>query len=229
MNILYLIPARGGSKGIPHKNSKDLNGKPLILYSLEVARSLTGDDDICVSTDDPQIISLLKSANYQVPFIRPAELATDTSSSYDVILHALYFYENQGKIYDAVVLLQPTSPLRTELHVKEALNLFDMHIDAVVSVCESPHNPYYNLYEESNDHYLLISKGNGTCKRRQDAPKVWLFNGAIYVFNVESLKKGYFDSFTRIKKYVMPSQFLIDLDTPLDWQILENMIRSRHD
>ena len=214
MNILYLIPARGGSKGIPHKNSKDLNGKPLILYSLEVARSLTGDDDICVSTDDPQIISLLKSANYQVPFIRPAELATDTSSSYDVILHALYFYENQGKIYDAVVLLQPTSPLRTELHVKEALNLFDMHIDAVVSVCESPHNPYYNLYEESNDHYLLISKGNGTCKRRQDAPKVWLFNGAIYVFNVESLKKGYFDSFTRIKKYVMPSQFLIDLDTP---------------
>ena len=229
MNILYLIPARGGSKGIPHKNSKDLNGKPLILYSLEVARSLTGDDDICVSTDDPQIISLLKSANYQVPFIRPAELATDTSSSYDVILHALYFYENQGKIYDAVVLLQPTSPLRTELHVKEALNLFDMHIDAVVSVCESPHNPYYNLYEESNDHYLSISKGNGTCKRRQDAPKVWLFNGAIYVFNVESLKKGYFDSFTRIKKYVMPSQFLIDLDTPLDWQILENMMRSRHD
>lgn len=229
MNILYLIPARGGSKGIPHKNSKDLNGKPLILYSLEVARSLTGDDDICVSTDDPQIISLLKSANYQVPFIRPAELATDTSSSYDVILHALYFYENQGKIYDAVVLLQPTSPLRTELHVKEALNLFDMHIDAVVSVCESPHNPYYNLYEESNDHYLSISKGNGTCKRRQDAPKVWLFNGAIYVFNVESLKKGYFDSFTRIKKYVMPSQFLIDLDTPLDWQILENMIRSRYD
>lgn len=228
MNILYLIPARGGSKGIPHKNSKHLNGKPLILYSLEVARLLTSDDNICVSTDDPQIISLLKSENYHVPFIRPAELATDASSSYDVILHALCFYEKQGKIYDAVVLLQPTSPLRTSSQVEEAINLFDTNIDVVVSVCESPQNPYYNLYEENSDCYLSISKGDGKCKRRQDAPKVWLFNGAIYVFNVESLKKGYFDSFTRIKKYVMPSQFLIDLDTPLDWQIVENMIRN-HD
>jgi len=119
MNILYLIPARGGSKGIPHKNIKSLAGKPLIYYSIDVARELTTDDNICVSTDDNEIIKVVENYGLKVPFKRPDELATDNATTNDVILHAINFYESIGKQYDIIVLLQPTSPLRKSQHVKE--------------------------------------------------------------------------------------------------------------
>ena len=227
MRLLYLIPARGGSKGIPHKNIKQLSGKPLIAYSIDVARQLTDDSHICVSTDDDEIIQVVTSYGLTVPFKRPDSLATDSAGTYEVILHAIDFYENRGVHYDAVVLLQPTSPLRTARQVTEAIGLYDTSVDAVVSVCESPQNPYYNLFEENREGYLCISKGDGTFRRRQDTPPVWMFNGAVYVFNVESLRKGYFDSFKRIRKYVMPSDMSVDLDTLTDWMYLEAVMNKR--
>src|SRR5574344_397852 len=124
MNILTIIPARGGSKGIPHKNIKPLNGKPLIYYTIDCARAICNDEDICVSTDDAEIISVVEQYGLKVPFVRPAELASDTAGTYEVLLHALDFYEKQGRHYDVVLLLQNTSPFRSSLHVKEALELY---------------------------------------------------------------------------------------------------------
>ncbi|WP_243347483.1 cytidylyltransferase domain-containing protein [Parabacteroides sp. FAFU027] len=226
MKILYLIPARGGSKGIPHKNIKPLNGKPLILYSVEVARELADDADICVTTDDDDIIKVVESVGLKVPFKRPDELATDTSGSYEVILHAIDFYKQQGINYDAVVLLQPTSPFRTAQHVREAIELYESSLDMVVSVSESPANPYYTLFEENENGFLRRSKeSNYVC--RQDCPTVYEYNGAIYVMNVNSLHGKPLSSFTKIKKYVMDRSLGIDLDTPLDWKFAEFLINNQ--
>ncbi len=217
---LFLIPARGGSKGIPYKNIKPLHGKPLILYSVEVARQLTGDKDICVTTDDDAIINVVEETGLKVPFKRPDELATDTSGSYEVILHALDYYNQKGTEYEVVVLLQPTSPFRTAQHVKEAISLYDDSVDMVVSVNESAANPYYSLFEENENGFLDKSK-KGNYTRRQDCPKVYEYNGAIYVMNVKSLREKPLSAFTKNKKYEMPRELSIDLDTPLDWEFAE--------
>jgi len=217
---LFLIPARGGSKGIPYKNIKPLHGKPLILYSVEVARQLAGDEDICVTTDDDAIINVVEETGLKVPFKRPDELATDTSGSYEVILHALDYYNQKGIEYEVVVLLQPTSPFRTAQHVKEAISLYDDSVDMVVSVNESAANPYYSLFEENENGFLDKSK-KGNYTRRQDCPKVYEYNGAIYVMNVKSLREKPLSAFTKNKKYEMPLELSIDLDTPLDWEFAE--------
>ena len=125
MNPLIIIPARGGSKGIPYKNIKPLNGRPLICYSIDIARQYTTDDNICVTTDDDKIISVVEQYGLKVPFKRPAKLSTDTATSNDVLVHALKYYEEQGRAIDPVILLQPTSPFRKVEFLKEAVNLYD--------------------------------------------------------------------------------------------------------
>lgn len=227
MNPLIIIPARGGSKGIPYKNIKPLNGKPLICYSIDVARLYTSDSNICVSTDDDRIIAVVEQYGLKVPFKRPAELATDTASSNDVLLHALNFYEQQGKTIDIIILLQPTSPFRKVGFLKEAIALFDPFVDMVVSVKESAANPYYNCFEDNSDGYLTISKSTGhPITRRQDAPKVWEYNGSIYVINPTSLKDKGMQHFTNIKKYPMTDNYSVDIDTPLDWKIAELLLQE---
>lgn len=226
MRTLVIIPARGGSKGIPHKNIKPLAGKPLIEYTIDVARQVADDCDICVSTDDWDIINLVEKYGLKVPFVRPAHLATDTAGTYEVLLHALEFYESNGVFYDNILLLQNTSPFRKAEHVKEALALYNNDIDMVVSVTEVSANPYYNCFEEDENGYLHISKGDGSLTRRQDAPKCWEYNGAIYVINPESLKKMPLGKFTKRVKYVMDKIYSVDLDTPSDWIIAEAIIKT---
>lgn len=221
-NILYVIPARGGSKGIPGKNIKPLAGRPLIAYSIDAARQVANDTaDICVSTDDPRIAAVAEAEGIKVPFLRPAELATDSCGTYEVLIHALDFYRSKGKGYDTLVLLQPTSPLRTADDVRAALSLYTPDIDMVVSVKEAATNPYYNAYEADDDGFLHISKGDGHYTRRQDAPPVWEYNGAVYVINVASLRKQKLGEFKRRRCYVMDASRSVDLDTPLDWAIAE--------
>lgn len=227
MKILYVIPARGGSKGIPGKNIKPLAGKPLINYTVDVARQLAEDKDICVTTDDAEIINTVERSGLKVPFVRPAELATDKSGTYEVLLHAIDFYKKQGINYDTLVLLQPTSPFRTVEDVKACLNLYTQDIDMVVSVKPATTNPYYNAFETDEDGFLHISKGNGNYTRRQDAPKVWEYNGAVYVINVESLLKMPLGKFPRRRMCEMSLEHSIDLDTPTDWLIAETMISSK--
>ena len=224
MKILVIIPARGGSKGIPHKNIKPLAGKPLIHYTIDVARQIVANEDICVSTDDPEIIQCVEDYGVKVPFVRPSELATDTAGTYEVLLHALNYYEQQGKTYDIVILLQNTSPFRTPEQVKEALALYNSNLDMVVSVKECSANPYYSVFEENTEGFLNICKGNGNITRRQDAPKVYEYNGAIYVINPKSLKEMPLYKFTKRIKYVMDEKSSLDLDTMNDWHMAELQI-----
>lgn len=227
MNILYLIPARGGSKGIPHKNIKPLNGKKLIEYSIDIARQLTEDENICVSTDDDAIIDIVQAYGLDVPFKRPQALATDTIGTYEVLLHAINYYKSIHKNYDTLVLLQPTSPFRRKVDVENALKIYSPDIDMVVSVKESTANPYFNCFEENKDGFLKLSKGEGGVYRRQDIPKVWEYNGAIYIINIESLIKNSNFAFDKIKKYVMEPKYSLDIDTFFDWQIAELIIKNK--
>jgi len=222
MNILYVIPARGGSKGIPHKNIKKLNGKPLIHYSIEVALALTTSENICVTTDDEEICRVAGNAGVKIPFRRPSELATDTASMHDVLNHAISHYEKSGKIYDVVVLLQPTSPFRTREDIELALSVYQSNLDMVMSVMETKANPYYVLFEET-DGFLYKSK-EGNFQTRQNAPKVYQANGSVYVINVKSLKEKTMKDFTRVKKIVMEEIRSVDIDTPLDWDYSEFLI-----
>ena len=226
-DVLIIIPARGGSKGIPHKNIKRLNGKPLIYYAIDTARAITADENICVSTDDKEIKSVVDAYGLQVPFLRPDELATDTAGTYEVLLHALDFYEDQGKQYKAVLLLQTTSPFRTAEQVKEALAIYDQsNADMVVSVKECPANPYYNVFEEDKEGYLHVCKGEGNIFRRQDAPKVYEYNGAIYIMNADKLKHTHMHKLPHRVKYVMDAKSSFDLDTMEDWQMAETIIKT---
>ncbi len=224
MKTLVIIPARGGSKGIPRKNIKPLNGKPLIYYTIDCARAICADEDICVSTDDSEIISVVEKYGLKVPFARPAELASDTAGTYEVLLHAIDFYEKQGRHYDAVVLLQNTSPFRKAEQVKEALSLYDDRVDMVVSVKECAANPYYCVFEEDDKGYLHVCKGDGNIFRRQDAPKVYEYNGAIYIMNAKTLKTTHMHKMQKRVKYVMDDFSSFDLDTMWDWQMAESIV-----
>jgi N-acylneuraminate cytidylyltransferase len=227
MKILYVIPARGGSKGIPGKNIKSLNGKPLIEYSIDAARQLTTDENICVSTDDIAIKNVAENYGLNVPFMRPDYLATDKSGSNGVILHAYQYYVELGRHYDAIVLLQPTSPFRLSRDIQNAIGLYSDKVDMVVSVKEATTNPYYNSYEVNEQGYLHISKGDGKYQRRQDVPKAYEFNGAVYVINPTSLIEKGMENFDKILMSEMDEIHSLDLDTLLDWHMAEIMIKEK--
>ena len=225
MEPLFLIPARGGSKGLPGKNIKVFLGKPLICHSIDNARTLTADENICVSTDDDNIIRIVEDYGLAVPFKRPAELASDTSGTYEVILHALKHYEKKGKRFDVVILLQPTSPFRKSSQIAEAIKMFTSDIDMVASVKETHANPYYLLFEENTQGYLEKSK-KANFTRRQDCPKVWELNGAIYILNTKSLKQQPISEFKKIVKYEMDDLTSMDIDTPADWMFSEFLVEK---
>lgn len=221
--ILFVIPARGGSKGIPHKNIKPFAGQPLIAYSLEAARVLTDDAHIILSTDDERIAEVAKELGYDTAYRRPAELATDTAGSREVILDAMDNADAMGVEYDKVVLLQPTSPLRTVADIVKAIEAYDAtpDCDMAVTVTESACNPYYDCFETDADGVLHVSKGDGTLTRRQDAPKAWQYNGAVYVMRPESVRRYALGAMPRRIAVEMPRSRSVDLDTPLDWTIAE--------
>lgn len=223
MRTLYIIPARGGSKGIPKKNIKLLNSKPLICYSIDIARLVAGDADICVSTDCDEIISVVENYGLKVPFKRPAELSLDNSGTNEVLLHALAFFEDKNIKYDNIMLLQPTSPFRVKKQLLEISALYSSQIDMVVSVGISHQNPYFNLFEENVEGYLEKSK-NGYYETRQEAPPVYFYNGSLYLINAQSLKEKPLHQFDMVKKYIMEDLYSVDIDTPMDWAICETII-----
>ncbi len=227
MTPLYIIPARGGSKGIPHKNIKRLAGRPLIAYTIEAARMAGAPDShIIVSTDDELIASTVeRECMLAVPYRRPPELATDTSGSREVILDAMDWADRNNIIYDVVVLLQPTSPLRTPDDIIGTLRAFRDNVDMAVSVTTAPCNPYYDCFEtDPATGYLHVSKGDGLITRRQDAPHAWVYNGAVYVINPQSIRKYPLGALPVRVPYIMPRERSVDLDNPLDWQIAEMLM-----
>ena len=226
MKPLIVIPARGGSKGVPRKNIKVLGDKPLIQYTIDAAKGVFDDEFICVSTDDFEIKSVVEQLGLKVPFLRPNELASDTAGTYEVLLHAISYYESKGYFPDTLILLQPTSPFRTSAHIKEALKLYHESIDMVVSVKVTKANPYYILFEEDSNGYLKKTK-EANFTRRQDCPKVWEYNGAIYIINVKALKEKTISQFTKVCKFEMDETSSHDIDTLLDWKIAEIIINDK--
>lgn len=228
MKPLFIIPARGGSKSIPGKNIKLFAGKPLIVWSIEVALSLSGEQNVIVTTDSEEIAATARRAGISCPHMRPAELATDTAGSREVMLDAMAEAERRGVDYDCVVLLQPTSPMRSAADVRAALDAWSPDIDMAVTVRPAPCNPYYDCFESSPDGFLRISKGDGTLTRRQDAPPVWQLNGAVYVITPARLRAIEIGRMMRRVPVVMPAERSLDLDTPLDWQIAELKVQHQH-
>lgn len=223
---LFIIPARGGSKGIPRKNIKELCGRPLIHYSIELARTFAPDSHIIVSTDDDEIRAVASHTGLPVPYMRPAELGGDRVGSREVILDAMDWADSEGIGYDCVVLLQPTSPMRVPADVSGALALYRPDVDMVVSVTEASCNPYYDCFETQPDGTLHVSKGDGAYTRRQDAPKAWQYNGAVYVINPASIRRMTLGEFPCRIPYEMPRSRSVDLDTPLDWTIVESLMSA---
>ena len=226
MKILTLIPARGGSKGVPGKNIKALGSKPLIAHTIEAALG-AGLDPVLVSTDDEAIAQAARAAGAEVPWLRPAHLATDEATSLDVALHALDWWSSMEDLREppaALCLLQPTSPLRAASHVREAIELFHRRgaARAVVSVCpvEKPPRWMYHLEQGSRALEPYIKEGEALT-RRQDAAPLHVLNGAIYIVEVEALRET--KSFVPPGSlgYVMSAATSIDIDSPLDWHIAE--------
>ncbi len=226
--ILYLIPARAGSKGIIDKNIKLMNGKPLLQYTVDVALEMADLKDICLSTDSEKIVEVGKKLGLEIPFYRPEYLSNDTASMVAVAQHAIEFYESKGVYYDLLVVLQVTSPLRTAAHVKEAIALYSDDVDLVISVKETDANPYYLLYEEEGSFLQKTKKLPGHILRRQDAPKVFQLNGAVYVYNVEKLKriKGLDDLENKLK-YEMDKLASVDIDDMIDWDLCEIILSKQ--
>lgn len=226
MKKLFLIPARGGSKGLPGKNILPLAGKPMIIYTIDaVLPMLEPGDEICVSTDDQKIVDIVEKQGIKVPFLRPEILSNDTASSQQVIEHALEWYTNQRVFFDVLVLLQPTSPLRTTNHIQEAFKKWSKDIDMIVSVKETDSNPYYVLFEEDRNFFLQKSK-KGNFTRRQDCPMVYEFNGAIYIISIESLKNKSLNKFKKVKKYLMSKRSSIDIDDTIDFKLADLIIKE---
>jgi N-acylneuraminate cytidylyltransferase len=227
MNILAIIPARGGSKGIPRKNIKLLAGKPLIAYSIEAAVKSKYINKLVVSTEDEEISRVSKSYNADV-IMRPEELARDDSLTIDAVIHVLNFLENEGYFADLVVLLQPTSPLRTYLDINESIELFIQNkgkCDSIVSVCEFEHSPYWSLKIE--DGYIKPIFGDNYLKtRRQDLPKSFIPNGAISISTSDKLKKSKTFYTNRTLPYFMKVDKSIDMDSQMDFSLAQLILRE---
>jgi len=220
---LAIIPARGGSKRLPNKNILDLNGKPLIAWSIEAAKKSKFIDEIVISSDSEEILEIAKK--YDVNIIkRPDELATDTASSIDVVKHVIENYPG----YEYIVLLQPTSPLRTEKHINKAIELLEKKkADAVISVCEMDHSPLWsNTLPESlsMENFLREDVKN---KRSQDLPKYYRLNGAIYICKIDKfLEKNTFFLDKNIYAYIMDKKSSVDIDDEIDFKLAEVLLNA---
>jgi N-acylneuraminate cytidylyltransferase/CMP-N,N'-diacetyllegionaminic acid synthase len=219
-----LIPARGGSKGIPRKNIKLFAGKPLIVWTIEAALRSSLLSAVVVSTDDPEIAEVARQAGAQVPFMRPSELALDQTPGLDPVLHAL----DQLPQYDSVLLLQPTSPLRTTEDIDACLRLaVQQHARSVVSVSEADTHPYWT-YRLTKDQALsrFVEAEPEPIARRQDLPKAFALNGALYFADANWLRSSGRLVGTETLAYVMAKERSVDLDTPLDWKLAELLLKD---
>ncbi|WP_179005947.1 acylneuraminate cytidylyltransferase family protein [Winogradskyella forsetii] len=227
MRVLGIIPARGGSKGVPGKNIKMLGGKPLLQYTSEVALHSKYLNKVVLSSDDDAIIEKGKALGLEVPFKRPQDLATDQSPTLPVILHALDFYAAQEEFFDAVCLLQVTSPFRKLEFLESAIQKFIQNkTDSLISVLEVPHeyNPHW-VFKEDKEGELKIATGDtNIISRRQDLPKSFHRDGSIYLTKTEVLRDEsslYGDSISFIES---PKDFHVNIDTLADWKKAEKLV-----
>ena len=218
--VLALITARGGSKGIPGKNLKLLSGKPLINWTIDAAINSKYIDRLILSSDDDDIIQEAVSSGCEVPFKRPTELALDNSSSMDAVVHAL---ENVEEEYDYLLLLQPTSPFRKTKQIDAIIEEgIELQSDIVVSVCEAKKHPAF-MYSLDGDKLVPVM-GVQAHKRRQDMPKVYEHNGALYFSRISYLLEARSYNNEGARAFLMDNLSSIDLDEKIDWEFAEYLI-----
>jgi CMP-N,N'-diacetyllegionaminic acid synthase len=225
---IALITARGGSKGLPRKNILPLNGKPLISWTIEAALQSDCIEKVFVSTDDTEISAISKLYGAEV-IDRPREFATDTATSDVVIEHAITYIEEQGYDLEIIVLLQPTSPLRTSQHIDDAFVLYKQKkANIVLSVFEPEHTPIKAYVEQEDGSIRGIHSDDAPYKRRQDLPRSFQPNGAIYIFNVQSFKKLNRIPRDKVYPFVMLTNESVDVDTFEDLQHIENYLKRNN-
>lgn len=228
ISFLALIPARGGSKRLPNKNIKPLCHRPLIAHTIECAKESQIFDRIVVSTDSSEIADVAKNYGAHVPFIRPANLSTDNATSIDVVLHAMKWHEDNDKKYDFVILLQPTSPLRLPLDIKDAVKLcLDKEADAIVSVGACNKSPQWinTLPEDLSMINFIKSFENENAVRSP----YYQINGALYLARWDYLKNLQNWYSTKTYAYIMPPERSVDIDSIVDFTVAETIKKRIND
>lgn len=225
--VLAIITARGGSKRLPNKNTLELNGKPLIAWSITTAFESKYIDTLIVSTDSQQIAKISKQYGAEIPFIRPAKLASDTATSIDVIVHAIEFLKKRGEGFDYIILLQPTSPLRVSEDIERSFEMIDAETKCIVSVCKSEHPPLWSntLPEDLSMKDFLSPKINNI--RSQDLPEYYRLNGAVYISEINYLlmNNGFFGDKT--KAFIMPQERSVDIDSKIDFDLCNIILKEK--
>ena len=221
--VLALIPARGGSKGLTDKNLLQVNGRPLLAWTIDAARGAQSVDRVVLSSDDERIIAAARAHGCDVPFRRPAELATDQATSIDVVLHALDALPG----HDVVVLLQPTSPLRTAADIDAACRIFETSsAPACVSVCTVEQSPYWMYRMDDQGRLSPLIDTRARLARRQDLPPVFIPNGAVYIADVSWLRASRTFLSPQTVAYVMPTGRSLDIDTADDFAAFERCVKA---
>ncbi len=227
MKILALITARGGSKRLPGKNIRMLGQKPLIVWSIDVVKNIPEICEILVSTDDTAIASICKDAGARVPWLRPAELATDTASSVDVVLHALDWYENEHGVVDGILLLQPTSPFRTKQTVLRGIELFCRNgRQPVLGVSPTHAHPMWTL-KMQGEYLVPFIQNNWVGTRSQYLTPAFVINGSFYLISPTELRVcRSFMGINTIPLLIESSQEALDIDTDWDWKVATSMLAN---
>lgn len=225
MKILVLVPARGGSKRLPGKNIKLLGGKPLINWSIEIAQGIPDICEILVSTDDPAIALVAKEAGANVPWLRPEALATDQATSVEVALHALDWYESENGVVDGLLLLQPTSPFRTQAKIRLGIELFKSHsYRAVIGVSPAEDHPMWTFKMDSG-FLVPFMESHGFGTRSQDLEPAFVANGGFYLISPVELRKS--KSFVNVEQIPLLGESYkesLDIDTELDFKLAEYLL-----
>jgi CMP-N,N'-diacetyllegionaminic acid synthase len=222
--VLALVPARGGSKGLPGKNILPVEGRPLLAWTIDAARAARVIDRIVLSSDDEDIMAAARACGCEVPFRRPSALATDTATSIDVVIHAL----DQLPGYEIVVLLQPTSPLRTAVDIDAAAEkLAASGAPACVSVRTAEETPYWMYFLGTNDSLRAVIETPDGITRRQDLPSVYTLNGAIYFADTQWLRRTRTFVTRETVGYVMPPERSLDIDTRADFDAFKTSVSRK--
>ena len=227
--VLTIIPARAGSKGVKNKNIKPLDGKPLILYTIEEAKKSDQIDKIVVSTDSTEIADLSKIHGVEVPFIRPKKLSTDSSLTYDVVKHCIEYYKSNGEHFDIILLLQPTTPFRTVETINKSVKILKNKsvYTSVVSVVDVEGNHPFRM-KEIKDNFLInyIDQGFENMNPRNELPKVYIRSGAIYAI----LTKNFYEEQSLVSNLCSPIILdkieTINIDSPLDFEFCEFILKK---
>jgi CMP-N,N'-diacetyllegionaminic acid synthase len=228
MNNLFIILARGGSKGIPKKNTKVLCDKPLIAWSIEQGLNSKFCNKLVVSTDDQEIATIAQSYGAEVPVLRPAELATDTATSIDAVTHMVKFLEQQGELFDTICLLEPTSPLRDTEDIDNAYNLLlkNQKARSIVGVSKvtSAHPAFLNRIQEDG---FISSFTDFSIHRRQDIEELYFFEGSVYISYTDTFLKEKSFYHLQALAYKVPFWKSFEIDDPEDFVVVEAILKAK--